>query len=164
MIKSSNYINPQSVISNNINITLQLHQFDEDYLFFCEPIKNNIMAEGNFIRILYSSDLFTLNGIYLLLKINNMHIEKYYNKYRYIFDIHSHLDIIEKVREIENNILNKVGSDKMPQHKIVEQLQNGHVKIIADKIEKGNNLLLKISGIWETETEYGITYKFMSVK
>lgn len=163
MIKSSNYINHQFNKSNNINITLQLQQFEEDYLFFCEPIKNNIMTEGNFIRILYSSDLFTLNGIYLLLKINNIHIEKYYNKFKYIFDTHSHTDIINKVKEIECNILNKLNLGKIPQYKISEQLQNGHVKIIADKIERGNNLILKMSGIWETDTEYGITYKFINV-
>jgi hypothetical protein len=162
MIKIPNYMHSQIFKNRNMNLSLQLNQFDEDYLFFCEPIKNNIMTDGKFIRILYSSDLFTLNGIYLLLKINNIYIERYYNKYKYIFDIHSHAEIIEQVKKIENDILNKIDNNKKPQHKIYEQLCNGNVKIISDKIEKCNNLLLKISGIWETETEYGITYKFMN--
>ena len=150
--------------NNNMNVSLQLHQYDENNIFFCDPIKNNIMIDGTFIRILYSSPIFTLNGIYLLLKITNIHVEKYYNKYKYMFDIHSHAEIIEKVKQIEIDILKKIPTNKTPQYKINEQLRNGNVKIIADKIDKVNNLLLKISGIWETDTEYGITYKFMNVK
>jgi len=99
-----------------------------------------------------------------LLKINNIHVEKYYNKYKYIFDVHTHSEIIERVKQIEIDILNKFDLDKIPQYKIYDQLRNGNVKIIADKMEKCNNLLLKISGIWETDTEYGITYKFMNAK
>jgi hypothetical protein len=164
MLKMPNYVYSSYFQTKNINITLKLNQFEDDCIFFCDPIKNNIMSDGNFIRILYSSELFTLNGIYLLLKINNIHVEKYYNKFKYIFDIHAHTEIIEKVRQIEFDILNKMDLNKKPQYKIYEQLQNGNVKIIADKMEKCNNLLLKISGIWETETEYGITYKFMNAK
>lgn len=164
MLKMPNYLYSSYYQTNNINITLKLNQFEDDYIFFCEPIKNNIMSDGNFIRILYSSELFTLNGIYLLLKINNIHVEKYYNKYKYIFDINAHAEIIEKVKQIEFDILNKFDLDKIPQYKIYDQLRNGNVKIIADKMERCNNLLLKISGIWETETEYGITYKFMNAK
>ena len=81
-----------------------------------------------------------------------------------MFDVNTHSEIIEKVKQIEIDILKKIPTNKIPQFKINEQLRNGNVKIIADKIDKVNNLLLKISGIWETETEYGITYKFMNIK
>ena len=64
-----------------MNVIKKLDQYDEKCVFFCEPIKNNIMNDGNFIRILYSNELFVLNGIYLIFSINSMNVEKYYNKY-----------------------------------------------------------------------------------
>ena len=52
-----------------MNIAKQLDQYNENYIYFCEPIKNNIMNEGTFIRILYSSPLLVLNGVYLLFNL-----------------------------------------------------------------------------------------------
>jgi len=143
-------------------IVKNVDQFNNDNVYFCEPIKNNIMNNGHFIRILYSTPLFNLNGIYLFITINHHSIEKYYNKYKCSFDIHVYQNIIEKLKYIEDDILKKVGiKGKVPQYKLYEQMQNGNIKIIADNIDKLNNtFLLKIAGIWETETEYGLTYKF----
>ena len=53
---------------------------------------------------------------------------------------------------------------KIPQYKIYEQLKNGNFKIITDINKMSNNLfMLKISGIWENDTEYGLTYKFIKL-
>ena len=46
-----------------MNIVKTIDQYNEDYIYFCEPIKNNIMNDGYFIRIIYSSPLFVLNGV-----------------------------------------------------------------------------------------------------
>ena len=84
-----------------MNVIKKLDQYDEKCVFFCEPIKNNIMNDGNFIRILYSNELFVLNGIYLIFSINSMNVEKYYNKYKITFDKQANNDIIEQIRIIE---------------------------------------------------------------
>ena len=52
-----------------MNIVKKLEQYNEDHVYFLEPIKNNIMNNGRFIRIIYSTPLFTLNGIYISLNI-----------------------------------------------------------------------------------------------
>ena len=145
-----------------MNITKTIEQYNEDYVYFCEPIKNNIMNNGNFIRIIYSSPLFILNGIYLIIPITNFTIEKYYNKYKCIFDTNLYKDLIDKIRHIEDSILNIIDiKGKVAKYKIYEQLINGYIKIFYENSEKMNNIfLLKISGIWETDKEYGITYKF----
>jgi len=142
-----------------------IEQYNEDYIYFCEPIKNNIMNNGNFIRIIYSTPIIVLNGIYLVLYISHSSIDKYYNKFKCSFDIHQHKDIIENIRIIEQGILKKINiTDKIPQYKIYEQLKNGNIKIFSDKIEKINNVvLLKIAGIWENEYDYGLTYKFINM-
>ena len=147
------------------NIVLNPSQFNIEHIFFCEPNKNNIMNDGNFIRILYANNTFTLNGIYILLKIHNLSLEQYFNKYKYVFDIKQHSEIIDKISNIERSLLEKSNIKKTPHYKIQSQLKTGNVKIIVDNIDTSNNyLLLRISGIWETETDYGITYKFISIK
>ena len=150
-----------------MNIVKRLDQYKETSIYFCEPIKNNVMNEGNFIRILYSNPIFVLNGIYLVFAINIISIEKYYNKYKCNFDLNYHRETIEKIRQIEENLLKKVNiRNKNPQFKITEQLRNGNLKIFTDNVEKINNncsFLLKISGIWETESSYGVTYKFIKM-
>lgn len=148
-----------------MNIVKTIEQYNEDYIFFCDPIKNNIMNDGNFIRIIYSTPLFVLNGVYIMININHIAIDKYYNKFKCTFDISQYKDTIEKLRNIEECILKKINiNGKIPQNKIYEQLKNGNIKIFSETSEKINNsFLLKIAGIWETEFDYGLTYKFINM-
>ena len=148
-----------------MNIVKKLEQYNEDHVYFLEPIKNNIMNNGRFIRIIYSTPLFTLNGIYISLNINNTSIDKYYNKYRCSFDTVQYKDLIDKVRVFEEGLINKIGIvGKIPQFKIYEQFKNGSIKVFSDTSDKiGNHFLLKIAGVWETTNEYGLTYKFLII-
>lgn len=147
-----------------MNIVKTFEQYNTDFVYFCEPIKNNIMNDGNFIRIIYSTPFFVLNGIYLFINIANTTIEKYYNKYKCNFDIEQHKEVIENIHNIEQCILKKANiSNKIPQFKIYEQLKNGNIKIFIDNIEKINGFALKIAGLWETDTQYGLTYKFITL-
>ena len=121
------------------------------------------MNDGNFIRIIYSTHNLTLNGIYLLLTLNDISCEKYYTKYRCNFNVLNHKDIIDNLKIIEEDLLKKCEiKDKIPQFKINEQLKNGNLKVFTDI---GNKcvctFILKISGIWETQYNYGLTYKFI---
>ena len=148
-----------------MNIVKTLDQYNDDCVYFCEPIKNNIMNDGYFIRIIYSTPLVMLNGIYIAININHTTIERYYNKYKCVFDVSIHKDLIEKLHIIEENIIKKINiKGKIPQYKIFEQLKNGNIKIFSDNNDKiTNTFLLKIAGIWETDTYYGLTYKFIKV-
>jgi hypothetical protein len=148
-----------------MNIIKLIDQYNEDNVVFCDPIKNNIMLEGNFIRILYSTPICILNGIYLSILINHLSIEKYFNKYKCSFDINSHINVINKIRDIEMGILRKINiTGKTPQYKIFEQIRNGNIKIFSDNIEKHNSMfVLKIAGVWETDYNYGLTYKFLRI-
>ena len=149
-----------------MNIAKRLEQYNEDYVYFCEPIKNNIMTDSNFIRILYSNQIMTLSGIYLIININDLVCEKYYNKYKCIFNPNTHNDLIENIKKIEETLLFKINiKNKSPQYKIYEQLQNGIIKIFHEIISKPNNsFLLKISGIWESQYSFGLTYKFIFIQ
>ena len=156
-----------------MNLIKTIDQYNEDAVYFCDPIKNNIMNEGIFIRIIYSNPLFMLNGIYLSLFINHMNIEKYYNKYKCRFDVNDYKLVIDQLKRIEERLLKKVSiRNKLPQFKLHEQLRYGQLKIFYDLsnnlsnnslINKENAFLLKISGIWETDMHYGLTFKFIKV-
>jgi hypothetical protein len=148
-----------------MNIVTTLDQYDNNSVYFSEPIKNNIMNDGYFLRIIYSTPLFILNGIYISININHVTIEKYYNKFKCSFDVNLYKDLIDKLYVIEDNIIKKINiKGKIPQYKIHDQLKNGHIKIFSENVDKNTNLfLLKIAGIWETDMFYGLTYKFIKL-
>ena len=148
-----------------MNIVKNIDQYDENNVFFCEPIKNNVMNEGSFIRIIYSTHNFVLNGIYLLITLNDITCERYYTKYKCLFNTILHKEIIDNFKIVEENLLKKYEIiDKIPQDKIYEQLKNGNLKLFTDVGNKSVcSFILKISGIWETQYNYGLTYKFIKV-
>jgi len=146
-----------------MNIVKSIEQYNEDNVYFLEPIKNNIMNNGNFIRIIYSTPIFVLNGIYIHINLNCTTVERYYNKFKCCFDTTLYKEIIEKIQHLEEGLLKKIAiTGKTPQHKIYEQIKNGNIKVFSETPDKiSNSFLLKIAGIWETETDYGLTYKFL---
>uniref|UniRef100_A0A6C0EP88 Uncharacterized protein n=1 Tax=viral metagenome TaxID=1070528 RepID=A0A6C0EP88_9ZZZZ len=148
-----------------MNIVQRIDQYDCRNIYFCDPIKNNIMNEGNFIRIIYSTQDVALNGVYLLITLTDLVCEKYYNKYKCTFNVNNHRELIENIRIIEEDILKKIEiKNKCPLFKIYEQLSNGNIKIFNEITTRHNNsFILKISGIWETQNNYGVTYKFIKI-
>jgi len=148
-----------------MNIIEDIDKFNIDYVFFCDPIKNNIIVNGTFIRILYSNQYLTLNGIYMYIHFHSISNEKYFNKYKCTFDTMSNYKLIEQIRNIEFSILKKINiQNKTPLFKIYDLIKTGNIKIFSENMDKINNgFLLKISGIWEDELSYGVTYKFSAV-
>ena len=146
----------------------RIEQYNNDCVYFHESIKNNILQDGYFIRIIYSTDLFSLNGIYINIDLHFTHIEKYYNKFLCFFDTTINKPYIGLIKNIEHNILEKVNiKNKIPQYNLYEQIKTGELKIYNNNnnnIDKQhNNFILKITGIWETSNQYGVTYKFYNV-
>jgi hypothetical protein len=147
-----------------MNVVENIEQYNEKNIYFCEPIKNNVMNNGNFIRIIYSNDIFILNGVNLFVKLYDVVYEKYYNKYKCSFNLITQSRLIDTVKQIEEELLEKVNiRNKIPQFKIYEQLKNGNIKLFMENSENLTNgdFMLKISGVWETDTNYGLTYKFI---
>ena len=145
-----------------MNLVKLIEQYNDKNIFFCEPITNNIMNNGKFIRILYSTSNMVLNGIYLLINLNNVVCEKYYNKYKCSFNIYNHKDIIDNIKLIEEEIIKKYKSNKTPSFKIYEQIKLGYIKSFVDIGNRQQcSFILKISGIWETIYSFGLTYKFI---
>jgi hypothetical protein len=65
---------------------------------------------------------------------------------------------------IEEDMLKKYRTTKTPSYKIYDQIKSGYIKVFSDVTNRQNNsFILKISGIWETQNNYGLTYKFIKV-
>jgi hypothetical protein len=75
--------------------------------------------------------------------------------------------VVESIRQIEEDLLKKYqntvnDSHKKPVYKISDNFRMGNIKLFLDSQEKlPMTFMLKISGVWETETQYGLTYKFL---
>lgn len=147
-----------------MNVVLEIKQFNINDVYYQEPVKNTIMDNSNFIRAIYSNSLFMLNGIFIRFNLNVVAIEKSFNKYKCVFDKHYNTHEAITISTIERDLLSKINiPGKHPIYRISEQLANGHVKIFIDNTtikRSTNEFILKISGIWENEMEYGVTYKF----
>lgn len=152
-----------------MNIAIPIQQFTINNVFFQEPIKNTIMNDSSFIRIVYSDELCMLNGICIAFTLPIIHIDKSFNKYRCTFDNQLSSIIIETINKIELSIINKLNiKNKQPSFRIADQLKNGLIKVSnmtnnMANISNTNNhktFIIKISGVWSTSTEYGMTYKF----
>jgi hypothetical protein len=149
-----------------MNIALNINQFDINNIYFCDPIKNNVVNDGLFIRVIYSTEYFVTNGINLFIPLYDIVIEKFYNKYKCSFNLNNNKNVIENIQQIEENILDNINSkNKIVQKTIYEQLRIGNIKIFSENIDKTNNhlFILKISGIWETDTHIGLTFKFSKI-
>tara|TARA_B100000575_G_C23142350_1_gene665218 strand:- start:3555 stop:4025 length:471 start_codon:yes stop_codon:yes gene_type:complete len=148
-------------------ISLQLDQFDINNIFTSEKTKNNIMNNSDFYRLYFSDQEITTNGIYLNFTLHNITIDKYFNKIKCCFD-DSNNAIINKIIEIEKTILDickDININKCT--RIEEQMSHNYIKIFdQSNLALGNykniNILLKISGIWSSNSQrqYGLTFRF----
>ena len=80
-------------------------------IYFNEPVKNTVMNDSSFIRILYSNKDFILNGIYIKIDIYKE------QKYKEIENINN-INIIAFITELEKYILNKYNRKKTHNYKI----------------------------------------------
>jgi hypothetical protein len=147
-------------------VVLGLDDIKNNNLFYQEKVKNTVMDNSNFIRLVYSNELFILNGVFITFKLALNTVERSFNKYKCVFDATQNQEIVSKISNIEKTIMNQnTFGKKTPIYRITDQLNNGFLKIFneVECMEDKNEFILKIYGIWENECEYGITYKFINI-
>ena len=168
---------PQQHQSSHLNGAKQIYMnesnMNEQCILFLESVQNKIM-HGTFTHVIYSNELFSTKSIYYLFHINIINMGQFYNKNIYKFNpIQSSLT---KIKCLEQCILSNYkhtmkNPNKTPDYKIQKNLNSGSIKIFtqvqnAESYKNNNNnsnvqFCLKIIGIWESDTEYGIIYKFL---
>jgi len=152
-------------------ISLNAQQFNKDNIIISEKTRNNVIDDSYFYRFYYSDESFNTNGIYIKFNIQDVKIEKYYNKLKCIFKNNSYnTKIIQDIIKIEKDILEKFYgiSNLSKTFRISEQLTNSYIKLFSEgfnnfKLYDNITFLLKISGLWVSNTEYGTTFRFYIV-
>ena len=155
-----------------MNLLLNISDFSSENVFFLESKENNIM-KGDFVKILYSTNEFTSNGIYFHFPIKHFERKVFNNKKIIFFDTISQNDLISQFSKIENDIielflknksvLNNMSCCKKVIHSISTQMNNGMMKYYnySEKVSHSSNFYIKISGVWESILDIGLTFKLI---
>ena len=148
-----------------MNLVLDINNIDIINVSFLEK-KDNTIVEGIFSKIIYTDEFITLNGIFIDFPLEIIPIDKMINKNYLFFTLHSNYNIISKIQELETKLIDCYNIEKNICKKNVfnlyNQLISGKIKIYNNSYNnKTDHIVLKISGLWETTNEIGITYKFI---
>lgn len=154
-----------------INITISndeintFNNFDYKYIFLGNTINNRILENGKFTRIYYSTSLCSFNGIYMLINFSNITESNKSNSpnNKIILNIEENKNILKQIKSIEEKILEVFNiKNKTLTTNIYNDLSKGIIKLNY----KNNltNIMLKISGIWETNNAFGLSYKYYYLK
>ena len=106
-------------------LAISLSKYNRQYIVLLPPVKNNLVEEGIFIRIMYSPNNVAFNGLF-------------------IYILH---ETTQDICAIERDILKLHKTTKLPIYSVERQ------------VIRTPKSVLKISGIWENETHYGLVYK-----
>lgn len=157
---------------NNMNFVFDLNDFQIENIHLFEK-KKNIVVDGIFTKIIYSDKLLSMNGIYLNFSLETQSNQNIYNNKNIYFYSYTKMNTmyIKEFSKIEEYIVNYYKNfynvNKENSMVLTKQLQSGFFKLYRENNndKKGGNVkyVLKISGIWETKTEIGITFKLLEM-
>ncbi len=130
-----------------MNLAMELDDISYNNIFFNDAIINTIINDSSFIKIIYSNNNLILNSIYIK------------------FDIYknNNITIIDNIDNLEKIILNMYNPTKTHNYKIIDQLNYLITKLNSSNNKNTFSYILKISGIWETSSLIGLTYKFIYI-
>lgn len=150
-----------------MNVVLQKNQFNIENINLLKKKANNVIS-GYFTKFIYSSELFTMNGLYLDFSIYNM-VSNIENKCLSISYQPYEKDNMYQVNYLTNiegqlldyyNCINNIRKQCVPI--LSKKLYSGNIKKILDANILPNNVItVKVSGIWETENEIGLAIKMI---
>lgn len=168
-----------------MNLALSVSQFHCNCLQFADPIRNNVLNDSKFVRINYITESFGTNGVHLLFPLNEQTCRNVgtgtgtgtgtgSSSSTTEGGDHSEYKLSPMLCDalicIEQDILAKYTfspacQQKLPQHKLSELLRSANIKLL-DNVDFSNqtthaSVALKLSGLWETQTHFGLTFKFV---
>ena len=135
-----------------MNLYILFYLFDIKKVFYNKPIENKIKYYNHFYKLLYNESKYTIQS--LLLWIPNDYI---------ILEQDNHILIndhgMKKIVQIEESILNNIN---IVLNKKIELSIYNECRKKKYLLENNQcNLILRISGVWESYDKIGITYKFI---
>ena len=110
-----------------MNISIDIENIVLPNIYFLDK-KRNIIMDGNFTKIIYSNDWFTMNGLYILFPIEVISIEKYSNNN--ILKFHTYQS--NNLQIIEDMLMNIVKRNKCV-YKRLQHLRIDQISFRQDK-------------------------------
>jgi hypothetical protein len=119
------------------NICVDLHDFKNENVHFSSPVSNLIIQKGLFVKLCYATKTMMLSDIYITFKYKDIQPTTF-SKIE-VGILHTYLKILNQPKS-------KIIDLRITQPRTTNPHSNG---------------CLKLSGIWETDNECGIIYKFI---
>jgi hypothetical protein len=141
-----------------MNLYHKINDIDYNKIFFYKPVVNKITHYSYFYKLMYDVQLFTLNSLNIEIDIESHEIIEENKKYRVNIKIND--TFLDKIKLLEENIIKSV-SYKQNSLSCYKYLTFNKLSYIYDKYPEKINLILRISGLWETNTCIGITTKII---
>jgi hypothetical protein len=139
-------------------ITIPINEFHIENVILKDQTINKIIPNSTFCKVMYSTGDCHITGIPLQIQLPEFNNGI---KYKYIIHKEKSKSILTQIQRIEEGVLQRYSqniTNKKPIFKLTSQLERGAIKINSD-CSKSNLFTIKIIGIWETNDEYGITYR-----
>lgn len=140
---------------------LKIEDCNIDHFHFLDS-KSNLIMEGVFTKLIYALPTFTINSIYINFPIkHNVSV-----KNCIVFDPVHDRNLFTVYRKLESDLLQNYAEthciNKKPNYSMSNMFSYGKCKFF--NAESVVSFLVKVSGIWESETEYGVTYKIVDAQ
>ena len=164
-----------------MNVVISTTEYNLSQIYFTEKKPNTHIPKSTFNRITYSTNDFIMNGVYIQFELYIRQIEQNFNSniYNSYFDpFHEHNDklisifqnietgILEKWLRLENYTATEPVLTRNMATDIIQQLRKGVISVWKNDLQYSDkpqfqHFIIKISGIWENDDGYGLTYKFI---
>lgn len=138
-----------------MNVFLNIHELNIDNIFFQKPVDNKIKNYKSFYKLYYNLNYITCQSIIFDLKQYII-----YNCINHNITLSNHG--LNMIYIIEEGILNKLNilTKKKVEYSIYNMTKKKHYLFQPNKLNL--NVYLRISGVWESNTTIGLTYKFIN--
>ena len=142
-------------------LTLNIYDLDKTNIILGNKDTNLNDDYKYFYKLFYSTSYYVMNGISIKLNFVDYKQCNFYNYIKFIFNVQNNINLINILGEVEKIILSDVTS--VIKNNLYNDLMCGVIKIQKKNIYPTNNLVLRITGVWEDNNNCGISYKFVFV-
>jgi hypothetical protein len=145
-------------------LVIQPADFALNFIFFMEK-KMNIIVDGSFTKILFSDDSMIMNGIFIDIAFQSF-VKHFSSRNVIQIDSDANRELINTIANIECGVIDYYiryfnVTNKTPVYSLKTSLSNGDIKYYKGTTIGHHKYYIKISGVWETHNELGVTYKMV---
>ena len=136
-----------------------IDDIDSRNTFFYKPTINKLSGYKLFYKIAYNIDLFVLNTLLINIPISTTQVIKENNNYKCVITLDN--NFLLRLKEYETQILNNMNHIIKKQYVIFSQkfINNNSIIFNYNTIPENIKLYIKISGMWESDSQYGLITK-----